>query len=126
MSTHPNAILLLTLTPDDLTRKTWRSILQENKVYKFNSDGVIDEDGRIKIGEAKYHQMVMEDDYNEGMQISAQEGDIAVYDMVTYGYGEVIEWEKLENQKKELEKWAKETCKKHHCNYKIFITANYW
>jgi len=126
MSTHPNAILLLTLTPDDLTRKTWRSILQEAKVYKWNEEGAIDEEGEIAIGDKKYSQKVMEDDYYEGMQISAKEGDIAIFNMVTYGYGEVIEWAKLEKQKNELEEWAKVMCEKFHCNYKIFITANYW
>jgi len=126
MSTHPNAILLLTLTPDGLVRKTRRGILEENKVYKWDEPGVIDEEGQIVIGENKYHQKVMEDDYLEGMQIAAKEGDIIVFDMVTYGYGEVIEWDDLEKQKQELEEWAKFMCDKFHCNYKIFVTANYW
>jgi hypothetical protein len=126
MSTHPNAILLLTLTPDDLARKTWRSILQEAKVYKWNEEGVIDEEGQMKIGDTKYYQRVMESEYDEGMQIYAKEGDIVLFDMFTYGYGDVLEWSKLEQQKNELEVWAKEICSKFNCSYKIFVTANYW
>jgi hypothetical protein len=119
MSTHPNAILLLTLTPDDLARKTYRNILEETNT--------VDADHEIKIGIHNYNHKVMESDYDQdGYQISAQEGDIVVFDMVTYGYGEVMEWSKLEQQKNELEAWAKVICGKFHCNYKIFITANYW
>ena len=92
MGTHPNAVLLLTLTPDDLPRKTWRYILQEAKVFEWENDGVIDEEGDIKIGDSDYHQMCMKSDYDEGMQISAKEGDIVLLDMVTYGYGDLIEW----------------------------------
>jgi len=126
MSTHPNAVLLLTLTPDDLSRKTWKNILEESKVWKYQEEGVIDFEGQIKIGDNEYIHEVMESNYNEGMQISASEGDIIVFDMVTYGYGEVVEWDKLVKQKEELEEWAKIMCKKFNCNYKIFVTANYW
>lgn len=126
MSTHPNAILLLTLTPDDLSRKTWKNILNESKVWKYQEEGVIDLEGQIKINGTDYHQGVMESDYDEGMQISASEGDIVVFDMVTYGYGEVIEWEDLVKQKEDLESWAKIMCEKFNCSYKILVTANYW
>jgi FKBP-type peptidyl-prolyl cis-trans isomerase (trigger factor) len=68
----------------------------------------------------------MEEEYEKDWQISAQEGSIVVFDLVTYGYGEKIEWGKLEEQKVELENWAKIVCEKYHCNYEIFIGANYW
>lgn len=126
MSVHPNAILLLTLTPDDLPMKTWRQILNEAKVYKWNEPGVIDEEGQIKIGSYEYYHLVMQDEYNEEFQVSAKEGDIVLLDMVTYGFGDAIEWSKLEQQKNELEAWAKDICRNFHCSYKIFITANYW
>jgi hypothetical protein len=117
MSIHPNAILLLTITPEDLARKTYRAILDDAKV---------EDDGDIKIDGVDYHHRVMEEEYDESYQISAKEGDIALFDLVTYGYGETIEWAKLEAQKNNLEAWAKGVCEKHHCTYKIFITANYW
>ena len=117
MSTHPNAILLLALTPEDLARKTYRAILDDAKV---------EDDDDIKIEGTDYHHCVMEEEYNESYQVSAKEGDIVLLDMVTYGYGETIEWVKLEAQKNSLEEWAKSVCEKFHCTYKIFITANYW
>lgn len=117
MSTHPNAILLLALTPDDLARKTHRGILAELG---------IDDDDTIKIGGEEYHQKVMEEDYDDGFQIAARAGDIIVLDMVTYGYGETIEWSRLEAQKVALEEWARGICERHRCSAKIFITANYW
>ena len=121
MSTHPNVILLLVLTPDGLSRKTRREILAEN-----SADDVEGLDRDIKIGSHSYHHEVMEDDYSEGYQISADEGDIIIFDFITYGYGGKIIWEELEVQKKELEKWAVEICEQHNCSHKIFITANYW
>ena len=117
MSTHPNAILLLTLTPEALARKTMAAILLETNT---------DPNDEIKIGSEEYHHKVMEYDYDEGWQIAAKEGDLLFFKFVTYGYGQQILWEKLEAQKQELEEWAKGICERYHCTYKISISANYW
>lgn len=117
MSTHPNVILALALKPDDGTRKTHRAIMEEAGVAL---------DDQIKIEGADYHVTVMESDYDDGYQISADEGDIVLFDMVTYGYGETIEWSKLEQQKASLDAWAKGVCERHKCSAKVFMTANYW
>ena len=94
MSTHPNAILFLSLTPNGLSRKTMRDILEENQV----KDG-----DQIKIGGVDYHPVIMESDYDEGFQLASKEGDLVFLDMITYGYGDVIAWSKLEEQKKSLD-----------------------
>lgn len=117
MSQHPNAILMVALKPDGLSRKTMREIFLEAQV---------DVDHDIKIGSTKYCCIVMESDYEEGNQIAGEEGDLIFFDMVTYGYGKVITWEKLERQKQDLEQWATGICERHHCNYTISVTANYW
>lgn len=122
MSTHPNVILMAELTPDDLARKTMRNIVSESEKSEF-----FDEDTpKIKIGGIEYYALIMESDWNEGAQISSKEGNLIFYDMITYGYGKKVEFSKLEIMKNDLEKWAEDTCKKFNCNYKIFITANYW
>lgn len=117
MSTHPNAILLLALKPDDGSRKTYRAILAE---------AGIDAGDSLTLGEQTYHHSVMENDYDDGYQIAADEGDIIIFDMVTYGYGETIEWDKLVVQKEALQAWATGVCERHRCKAKFFITANYW
>jgi hypothetical protein len=117
MSTHPNAMLILALTPDDLARKTYRAILEE---------AGITEDDQIKVGGDDYSIQVMEEAYDESNQLAAKEGDIVLHDLVTYGYGETITWEKLEAQKRALEEWAKEVCERHKCSYQICVGANYW
>lgn len=119
MSQHPNVILLLTLTPDDLARKTHREIIVESGV-------VFDDDVQIPIGTEKYNIKVMESRYDSDWQIGAQEGDIIIFDLVTYGYGEQISWEKLAAQKEELASWASDICMRHRCKAKISVTANYW
>lgn len=118
MSIHPNAILLLALKPNGLARQTLRAILDGAKVE--------DADDGIKIGEHDYVIRVMESDYAKDYQISADEGDICLFDMVTYGYGERIEWDELIAQKAELETWAGGICERHACSAKFFVTANYW
>lgn len=121
MSTHPNAMLLLELTPDDLSRKTYRAILADAEV---KDEG--DESEDIKIGQHTYMHRVMEDDYYEDSQVAATSGSIVLWDLVTYGYGERIAWGELEMRKTELERWAQDVCKKHKCSYAIFVSANYW
>jgi hypothetical protein len=118
LGTHPNAILMAVLTPDGLSRKTMRDILADN--------GVPDVDYDVRIGEVDYYHKIMEEDYDKVYQIAASEGDLIFFKFVTYGYGEFIDWEDLEKQKNELEKWAGEMCSKHNCSFKIRVTANYW
>jgi hypothetical protein len=110
-------MLLLVLTPDDLARKTHRAILEDARIENNSS---------LKIGGCDYRHQVMEDACDEDNQIDAKEGDIVVWDFVTYGYGEKISWAKLEGQKAELEEWAKGIGERHHCRYEIFVSANYW
>jgi hypothetical protein len=117
MSTHPNVVLMARLTPDGLSRKTMRDILATQN---------LEDDADILIGGKNYPHDVMESDYLEGYQLSAKEGDLVFFDLVTYGYGEVISWDELQMQNDSLEKWAKETCEKFHCSYEIVVTANYW
>jgi hypothetical protein len=121
MSTHPNAILLLRLKPDDLARKTLRAILDGIGVKQDDDGG-----GYAKIGERDYSIRLMESSYDEDNQISADEGDIIVYDLVTYGYGECIEWSKLSAQRASLAEWATGICERHKCTASFYITANYW
>jgi hypothetical protein len=70
MSTHPNVILMAVLTPDNTSRKTMRYILE---YYKKDYNETMDE---LKIGNMEYTAIVMESDYEDGYQISANEGDI--------------------------------------------------
>jgi len=120
MSTHPNVLLVLQLLPDDLPMKTYRAILKDNGVDNPEYDLI-----RIEDDGYGYKHQVMENDYDEEMQLAAAPGSIVVYDMVTYGYGETIAWSDLEKRKNALEKWAILTCQKHQCGeYKIFVTAN--
>jgi hypothetical protein len=118
MSSHPNAILLLVLKPDDLARKTHRAIMAEAHAEP--------DAGNIKIGSNSYYVKVMESNYDDDFQITADEGDIIVLDMVTYGYGERVEWDKLEAQKRTLSDWATGICERHKCSPKIYMTANHW
>ena len=120
MGIHPNAILLLVLTPDDLARKTYKGILHKYSPDEDEEDSVVEVDGE------EYNVRVMEGSYLESYQISASEGDIVVFGMVTYGYGDKILFDELVRRKDGLEKWAKDVCQEFKCSYKFFVTANYW
>ena len=118
MSSHPNALLVLILTPDDLARQTYRAILAGAGIGK-------DDDLKLCDGCLLSHK-VMEDNYDDGIQIKAPEGSIVFYSFLTYGYGERITWDKAQSFKETIEKWAIGVCERHHCNYEISIGANYW
>jgi len=117
MSTHPNSMLVLALTPDDLAMKTYRAIMAEAGT---------DESMNIKIGSAEYHMKVMVGGYDEDYQIALPDGTIYLFDFFTYGYGEKVKWSKLEAQKAELEEWSRGACERHHCTAEIYVSANYW
>lgn len=118
LSSHPNAMLILKLTPDGLARKTYRAILAEC--------GIVDVDDDVKIGGLDYHHKVMESDYDEDWQLSAAEGQIVFHDFLTYGYGEQVTWAELVARHDALEEWAKGVCGRHSCSYEIVVGANYW
>jgi hypothetical protein len=124
MSTHPNAILAVRLTPDDLPNRTFRAILEANGLTEADiSEG----SASIKVGGMNFTASVFEEDYDaDGYQIQAKMGDIVLHDYVTYGYGETITFEKLRERATALEEWAKATAAAHHCRYEVFLTANYW
>lgn len=120
MSTHPNARLMVVLTPDGLSRKTMRDILESTTM----NDSEIDE--QVVIDGVEYRPLVMEGDYDESWQIAANEGDLVFHDLFTYGYGESMSWDELEKRKHALEFWAVDICEKHNCTYDIRVSANYW
>jgi hypothetical protein len=130
LSTHPNAILLCTLTPDNLSRKTMRDIMKHNNMqFLIQDEKDFDEEENIDqifIGSKDYYCRIMENTYYEGFQIEAKEGDLIFFDLITYGYGDKITWEELKKQEEELEVWAQDICEKFNCTYKIYITANHW
>jgi len=118
MSSHPNALLMAVFKPDHLSRKLARDIIEEHGSYGDESC--------IHIKSALYHVLVMEGDYNENFQIAAPEGSVVVFAHVTYGFGESVTWNNFEKEKKSLSEWADDVCKKHHCSFEIWVSANYW
>ncbi len=135
MSTHPNAMLLAELSPDDLPRKTLKALAALLIVEGEDEDDLDELQVEIPNGKTSelafqnrdsYHVKLMTDDYDESNQIKAATGSIVLYDLVTYGYGERILWDELVAQKERLEAWCKINCDKLRCTYKIYITANYW
>lgn len=131
MSTHPNALLIAELSPNDLPRKTYKALKvecgkdpEDDDLEVYVPTGVESEE-KWKTRD-EYHTFLAEDDYNAGYQIAAAVGSIVLWNAVTYGYGERVEWDKLEGQKQRLDGWCKAMCEKLNCTYKIYVTANYW
>lgn len=131
MGTHPNALLVAELSPNDLPRKTYKDLKVECGEDPDDDDlevlipTGIESENRWER-EDSYHTFLAEDDYNESNQITAAVGSIVLWDPVTYGYGERIEWDKLEAQKQRLNEWCKYISEKLNCTYRIYVTANYW
>jgi len=119
VSTHPNVMLQLVLTVDDGSRKTERGLLSE-----FSGIGAYED--CIAVAGDHYSVTVMESDYEDGYQISADEGQIVMHMYVTYGYGETISAEKLLRKIEALREWAESAKNSHKFSYEIRVGANYW
>lgn len=120
MSTHPNVMLMAHLSPQDLPRKTMLAILADA--------GSDPEDARVKIGEDEYHVVLFDDEYDGDWQITASPGQIVLMDMVTYGYGKRIEWDKLRSKHGHLAAWIEANAERYHLApmARISVGANYW
>lgn len=120
MGRHPNALLILLVTPDDLPWRTYQEMLDA-----FRAE---DGDGYIKIGKHDYQIYVCDsDEYSEDYQIKAKEGQVVIFDMVTYGFGQVLTWNEMLEQKQELEAWAEANKEKFRfTKWEIRVGANYW
>lgn len=117
MSSHPNVMLQCVLTVNDGTRKTQRA-LEKAFPGKYGGD--------IKVGERNYSLTVMESDYEEGYQISADEGQIVLHIYLTYDYGETVTLDEIQAYVDPLRAWAEEAKGPHGFTYEIRIGANYW
>lgn len=118
MSIHPNVLLIRALIPDDLPSKTYREILA--------LCGLTDDDPEVKIGDSDYSVRLMDGDYYESMQVRAPSGSIVFFETVTYGYGDVIAWDKLVAEKEALHAKLTEIAAQTKCRVEITVSANYW
>lgn len=82
------------------------------------------DDDEITIGQFNYNILVMEDSYDSSWQISGEEGDLIIFDLVTYGYGEEISWSDLQKRVDDIKLWAMQPSR--NLEVQISISANYW
>lgn len=130
MSTHPNTILMAVLKPEDLPMKTFHAIAEhiqgDTPVDGTPDDVTFELKHKHTSRKINCSVTVMQEEYDEGLQISSDPGDIVVWGFVTYGYGERINWRDLDEWKLLLELWVSEVCQEYNCSYQIYVTANYW
>lgn len=118
MSSHPNVMVIVALSTEDSSRKTYRAILAEA--------GAVPED-QVAMGSVNTSiHGVMESDYDEGFQVGLPEGTVYFVKLATYGYGESVSWDELVAMKTEMATWAQGVCERHRCTFDIFVGANYW
>lgn len=116
MSRNSHVVLVAQLIAESDSAAVYRSIIDPTDT----EDGV-----EVAIDNEYYTVFLAEDGYCDEWQISAAPAAVVVFCYVTSDYGELIPWEKLEARKNRLEAWCKEVCQKHHCSFKIGLTANY-
>lgn len=73
-----------------------------------------------------WYALLMSTDYNAEYDISADAGNIVLFDFMTMGATEKGSWLYAEQKKNELEAWAKGVCERHGGKFDIVLTANYW
>ena len=99
MSLEPNAMLVSAITPKGPVKETYRAILADQEI----------EHG------------IMRSNYHNGFKIALPKGPLFFFDLVIDGYGEKISFDELAKLKENLDAWSKAVCKKHHCEYEIFV-----
>lgn len=144
MSTHPNVILKCTVKAEGTTRKLLRKLLSQNReeIPDSNLPPMLNTKGekvtnrfggyilesrsedQLIIGNHAYYTIVMEEGYDESWQISGEEGDLIIFDLVTYGYGEDISWDDLNKRVEDIKSWAYQPSR--NLEYTISVSANYW
>jgi len=145
MGIHPNAMLLVLVDPDNGSRRTYRELFAEMKNMGIECEPEYDGTGggqfRLPNGsdgkptdrcpggeptEEDYYVQVFEDDYDHCFQISGREGQLSIHDLVTYGYGDKVQWKELEAQKNRLTDLLDQLAPKLKFTYEVYIGANYW
>lgn len=118
MSIHPNAIMMMVYEGD-----------AAETIYNELDGGEMETTGssaELQIGGTEWRLLLMQDSYDESDQISAPEGSLVFFDLITYGYGDTIAWEKCVAWQAALEAYGKELVQKHGGKISFYITANYW
>lgn len=121
MSRNLSVILFVSLTPPDTLGDLFGDIVKESETVEDYDEG--DTVAEIKILEKDYTCTSVIDDYPFAWD---NDGDVIVYDYIYEETGSTITWGHLEKQKNELEAWARSVCKRHHCTYRIFVSAHYF
>ena len=119
MSTHPNCLLIGMLHPQRSAIKTYPAV----PAALGEEDG---DDPDVEIGDKHYSIKLMDESYDEDMQVTAPVGSTVFIGMMTYGYGEVTAWERLVSARDELFANLTELAAQTHCTVAITVSANYW
>ena len=114
MSSHPNTLLMLQLSPNEPSIDV-----------KHLLDAECDSEGDCTIKLGGFDYSVATDDEND-MQIRVPEGSAVLHDFLTYGYTDVVNWNEVPAIVDALKTWAEAFCDKHNCSYHIYIGANFW
>lgn len=134
MGNHPNSILMAIIKGPDETSVNWdeKDDNYDVEYHNFNNFcstfNINPEEGEILIDGNIYYVMPSSEGDSSGYHIYGDnDGDILIWDYISYGYGDYIDWDRLHLQKVALQNWCDEIkFKLPGFEYKIVVTANYW
>lgn len=119
MGHHPNTILVASIwSPSDQPDEFLTALDPE-----WESNGSIQLD-QLKLGHDGHYSVVVNADPDQG--IYPAEGSFAVYDYLTYGWGDEISLDEFDSKVANFKFLVQNFCDLHGCTYSISLSANFW
>lgn len=119
MGMYPKTILVASIRPPNGQPDEFLTSLDP----EWESNGSIQLD-QLRLTHDGYYQVVVNVDQDQG--IFPAEDSFAVFEYLTYGWGEEITLEELEPKLAHFRSLVINFCNLHKCTYSISLSANFW
>ena len=119
MGCNPNTILIASIRPPNGQPDEFLNALDP----EWESEGSIQLD-QLRLTHDGHYQVVVGEDNDQG--IYPKEDSFAVYDYLTYGWGDEISLDEFDDKVLNFKALVQNFCHLHKCTYSISLRANFW
>lgn len=119
MSSRPNTILVASIRPPSGQPDEFLTTVDP----EWEANGSIQLD-QLKLGYDRHYSVVVGANQDQG--IYPAEGSFAVYDYLTYGWGDELTLSEFDAKVANFKRLVQNFCDLHSCTYSISLSANFW